>query len=139
MPSLASFRQHSVHTQLWINGRCVAFCLPRSASHGLPGSGRTLTFGPWVSACINSSRMFIGSVELELVDSQVSLLDPPVLASLHHPWRTATCCPLHRSTSSLSGNKRCLATPTPSFSRSSFGCTSAPPRGPFCCLASSAV
>ena len=55
------------------------------------------------------------------------------------PWRTATCCPLHRSRSLLSATRLCRVPPTPSSSRSTVRYTSAPPRRLLYCLASSTV
>ena len=65
----------------------------------------------------------------------LSLLDPPVLASRHHPWRTGPCCPLHQSRSWHPASERCLEPPTPPSSRSCFRYTNAPPRRPRNCLA----
>ena len=75
---------------------------------------------------------------------QVSLLNPPVLASRHHPWRTATCRPQYRSRPSLSATERCLVPTSQSFFPLLFSmygrCTSAPsPRRPHSCRASSAI
>ena len=122
------FRQHSVHIC-----RCVALCSSCSdswiRSNLDPQFLLASTFVVWSSAPLNFNSSLV----------QVYLIDPPVLASRRHPWRTATCCPLHRSQSSLSADNRCLAPPAPSSSRSCSRCAGCPRRRPLDCLASSSV